>query len=109
MKLTEPMRQVVDAAVREICQVRSWTLWSVSSRSNHVHVVVTAPNYKPKLVRDQLKAKATRDLRQSFHVWKGRPVWSANGDIEYLDSELEVEQCVAYVQEAQDRMGRDNP
>jgi REP element-mobilizing transposase RayT len=105
--LTKPMREVADAAVREICQVRSWTLWAVSTRSNHVHVVVTAPNYKPTLVRDQLKAKVTRDLRQLFDVWKDRPVWTVQGDIEYLDDESDVEQCVAYVLEAQDRMGLD--
>ena len=71
------MRAVVEAAVREICHVRSWSLWAVAARSNHVHIVLTAPNYKPTLVREQFKAKATRDLRQSFKVWKERPVGSA--------------------------------
>lgn len=106
--LDAEMRDVTEAAIREICEVRTWTLWALSARSNHVHVVVTAPDYKPSLVRDQLKAKATRELRQSFDLWQDRPVWTEKGDIEYLDSDSEIEQCVVYVTEAQDRKGRDH-
>lgn len=104
--LDAEMRAVAEAAIREICEFRTWTLWAVSVRSNHVHVVVTAPDYKPSLVRDQLKAKATRE--QSFELWKDRPVWTEKGDIEYLDNESEIDQCVVYVKEAQDRKGRDH-
>jgi REP element-mobilizing transposase RayT len=104
--LDESMRLVGEAAIREICWVRSWYLWAVSVRSNHVHVLVTAPEYAPKLVRNQLKAKATRDLRAEFPIWDDRPIWSENGDIEFLDSEEDIEQCARYVSEAQDRMDR---
>ena len=72
-----------------------------------MHVVVSAHGYKPKLVRDQLKAKATKELRRSFAVWENRPVWTERGDIEFLDHETDIEQCVMYVAEAQDRMNRD--
>jgi REP element-mobilizing transposase RayT len=105
--LDDSMRNVADAAIREICGVRSWTAWAIAVRSNHVHVVVTAPEYKPALVRDQMKAKATMELRRTFVVWRDRPVWTAKGDIEFLDSETDIEQCVAYVAEAQDRKDRD--
>lgn len=101
--LNDSMRKVAEDAIREISGVRNWSLWAVTVRSNHVHVVVTAPDYAPKLVRDQLKAKATKELRSAFSVWKDRPVWSAKGDIEFLDSESDIEQCVVYVVEAQDR------
>jgi REP element-mobilizing transposase RayT len=106
--LVAKMRAVVEAAIREVCTIRVWTLWAVSVRSNHVHVVVTAPRYKPILVRDQLKAKATRELRQSFDIWQNRPVWTEKGDIEFLDNESEIEQCVVYVTDVQDRKGRDS-
>ena len=101
------MQSVAEAAIREICGVRSWSLWATSVRTNHVHVVVTARTYAPKLVRDQLKAKATMELRRAFAVWKNRPVWTEKGDIEFLDSEPEIQQCVDYVYEAQDRKDRD--
>ncbi len=105
--LNDPMRRVAEDAIREICCVRSWSLWAVAVRSNHVHVVVTAPEYVPELVRDQLKAKATKELRSGFPVWRDRPAWSAKGDIEFLDSESDIEQSVVYVVEAQDRKDRD--
>tara|TARA_R110002049_G_scaffold27321_2_gene94357 strand:+ start:630191 stop:630532 length:342 start_codon:yes stop_codon:yes gene_type:complete len=105
--LDHSMQRTTDAAVREICGVRSWTLWAVSVRTNHVHLVVTAPEYDPRLVRDQLKAKATKELRLAFDIWKDRPVWTAKGDIEFLDTESDIEQCVLYVNEAQDRKDRD--
>lgn len=101
------MHRVAEESIREICSVRSWSLWALSVRSNHVHVVVTAPEYAPQLVRDQLKSKATRGLRHAFPVWNVRPVWSAKGDIEFLDSEHNIEQCVVYVVEAQNRKDRD--
>jgi len=105
--LDAAMRRVAEAALVEICRVRKWSLWAVAVRSNHVHVVVTAPEYDPEVVRDQLKAKATKELREVFPVWVDRPVWSAKGDIEFLDSEAEIEECVLYVAVAQDRKDRD--
>ena len=106
--LTDPMRRTVESAIDEICDVRRWSLWASAARSNHIHVVLTAPECDPETVRDQLKAKSTRELRGGFSVWKDRPVWSANGDIEFLDSEEEIEKCVLYVREAQDRKSRDH-
>ena len=99
------MRNVAESAIREICGFRDWMLLGVSVRSNHVHVVVSASSHHPDLVRDQLKAKATTELRKSSTVWKDRPVWTKNGDIEFLDTENDIENCVIYVSEAQDRMG----
>ncbi|MCS7466043.1 transposase [Stieleria sp. ICT_E10.1] len=105
--LDTSMQETVESAINEICEFRVWTLWAVGARRNHIHVVATAPDYKPTIVRDQMKAKATRELRESFGVWKDRSVWSAKGDIEFLDTEEEIEQCVIYVTEAQDRKNRD--
>ena len=105
--LEKCMRDIVESAIGEICAFRGWKLWAVSARTNHVHAVLTAPGYEPTLARDQLKAKATRELRRVYDVWKNRPVWAAKGDIEFLDTEDDIEQCVIYVTEAQDRKGRD--
>jgi len=104
--LSDSMRRVAEAAIREICTVRNWSLCAVPVRSNHTHVVVSAPDYAPQLVRDQLKAKSTRELRAADTVWLNRPVWSAKGDIEFLDTDTEIEQCVLYVN-SQDRKDRD--
>ena len=88
--------------------ILNWNLWASSVRTNQVHVVLTAVNYRPQLGRDQLKAKTTIELRKAFAVWQDRAVRPrAKGDIEFLDSEEEIEQCVVYVAKAQDRKGRD--
>ncbi|HBE66735.1 MAG TPA: hypothetical protein DDW52_01170 [Planctomycetaceae bacterium] len=101
------MRQLSETALLEICQHRKWRHWASSARSNHVHAVVSFRAHSPKQVMEQLKAKATRELRQAFAIWRDRPVWSANGDIQFIDDEDELETCVQYVNEAQDRKGRD--
>ena len=106
--LNQSMRDIAEAALREICHFRSWQLWAVSVRTNHIHVVITAPEYAPETVRDQLKAKATRELRSSFAIWNDRPVWSRKGDIQFLDTEDDIEKCAIYVAEAQDRKSRDH-
>ena len=105
--LNSEMRNVAVSAIHEICEFRKWSCWGLSVRTNHVHVVLTAVDYAPTLVRDQLKAKTTIELRLRFPVWVGRPVWTAKGDIEFLDKEDEIDKCVSYVNEAQDRKGRD--
>ena len=101
--LDQDMRSVAECAIQEICNFRSWKLWVSSVRTNHVQFVISSSGYAPQIVRDQVKAKCTRELRKDFAVWKNRPIWSANGDIEFLDSEANVERCVGYVVEAQDR------
>src|SRR5260370_19845637 len=45
-KLDSRRRVAVDAAIRETCEVRKWSLWALNIRSNHVHTVVTA-NFDP--------------------------------------------------------------
>ena len=56
---------------------------------------------------DLTQKNATRELRASFDSFRDRPVWTEKGDIDFLDYEAEIEQCVVYVDEAQDRMDRD--
>ena len=104
--LTPEQREIVEAEVGRHCDHRSWKLWVANARSNHVHVVVTAPGYSGKSVRDQLKANCTRGLRERFVVFVDRPIWSVGGDWNCLDSEDDLEHAVAYAGEAQERMGR---
>lgn len=104
--LTDQLRQVVNAKVVEHCQHRQWKLWIVNPRTNHVHVVVTAPGYVGEKVRDQLKANCTGGLRQYDNRFLDRPVWTTKGDVQDLDTEVDLENAILYAGEAQDRMGR---
>ena len=104
--LQERDRATVENAIEEISNFRGWKLWAKSARSNHVHLVVTAVARTPKLVRDQIKAKCTRELRVKNKSFLNRDVWTAGGDIEFLDADSEIDSCVKYVAEAQNRKNR---
>jgi REP element-mobilizing transposase RayT len=104
--LMREQRAIVEVEIRSHCDRRAWKLWAVNARSNHVHVVVTAPEYSGKTVRNQFKANCTRGLREWFAVFRERPVWSVGGDWECLNTEDDLAQAVTYVEDSQDRMGR---
>ncbi|MEZ6138581.1 MAG: transposase [Pirellulaceae bacterium] len=93
-------RVSVEAACNEHCQMRGWSVLAVNARSNHVHIVVVA-NAGPKVVRDQLKANCTRCLREQPIPLNVPRTWAKGGDIEILDTEEDIQNCVAYVLEAQ--------
>ncbi|WP_206678589.1 transposase [Alienimonas chondri] len=92
---------MVEAQIAETCRHRGWELHAVNCRSNHVHAVVTAPGVHPKKVRTDLKAWATRRLRETNvarNNW-----WAERGSVRYINGEDSLAEVVAYVMEAQDR------
>ena len=96
-------RQAADAEIIRHCAHRSWHLWIGNARSTHVHVVVTANGYAGDVVRDQLKANATRAVRNVDPSFRDRPVWTRGGDWECINDEDDLEQVIEYVRNAQDR------
>ncbi|MFG0268222.1 MAG: transposase, partial [Rhodopirellula sp. JB055] len=104
--LSHVHRQVVEREVDIHCERRSWKLWAVSARSNHVHLVVTAPGYAGDKVRDQLKANCTRGIREIDPQFIDRPVWTTKGDVEFVKKEDDLDKVIEYVVLAQDRMER---
>ncbi|MEM7453113.1 MAG: transposase [Planctomycetota bacterium] len=114
--LSPEQREAVESVIRKHAEHRGWELHAVSARSNHVHVAVTvgAKNGNQeervvdgvKRVRDQFKANATRVLRQGANPIQNEKVWTKGGDIQFVDTDDDLEQVVIYITEAQDRMGR---
>src|SRR5262245_34788941 len=51
-RLNHSERELVEQTVREHCELRAWELHAVNCRTNHLHVVVSAP-VSPKRVRTQ--------------------------------------------------------
>ncbi len=96
-------RDIVEQTVSKHCEFRGWILHAVRSRLNHVHVVVTAPGYKPETVRDQFKAWCTRKLKPT-HPGRER-FWTEGGSRRWINHENDLEATVLYVNEAQDRKG----
>src|SRR5689334_6247488 len=63
LTLNPKQRQPVETTIRQHCAIRGWELMAVACRTNHVHVVVSAP-VAPDIVMSQLKAWCTRNLKE---------------------------------------------
>jgi len=101
-RLNHDERAAVEEQIRATCSVRRWHLHAVNCRSNHVHVVVTAPEIKPKKVRADLKAWATRCLKEQFDPAR-EDWWAERGSIRHLFNDAALESAILYVLDGQDR------
>src|ERR1043166_311132 len=61
--LDTEQRRLVEKTIEDHCRIRKWKLHAVNCRTNHSHVVVTAP-LEPKQARIQFKAWCTRRLKE---------------------------------------------
>jgi len=103
--LSPEHRRLVERTIRRHCEIRRWALHAVNARTTHIHVVVTAAEYRPETVRDQLKAWYTRALKEAGAA-RSR-FWTEGGRCDWVNDETDLERVVIYVLEAQDRKGRD--
>jgi REP element-mobilizing transposase RayT len=102
--LSPDERAVVEREYERHCAHRNWRAWAINARSTHVHAVVTATGFSGASVRDQLKANATRGLREQYPQYRDRPVWTVGGDWICINADDDLEQVCQYVRDAQDRM-----
>jgi len=100
-RLGKQQRGAVEGQIGETCRHRGWHLHAVNCRSNHVHVVVSAADVRPKKIRTDLKAWATKCLKQRFDAQREN-WWAERGSIRFLYDEDSLEAAVAYVTEGQD-------
>jgi hypothetical protein len=56
LKLDPEQRRLVEGTLANHCRIRGWRLHVANCRTQHVHVVVTAPGRDPDDVMDQFKA-----------------------------------------------------
>jgi len=104
--LTSEQRDLIDNVIVKHCQIRGWHLHARNVRTNHVHLVVTAPGVEPKIVREQIKAWASRRLSEHAGlVGSGkngqRRWWTEGGDIELIWNMEQLEAVIRYVLEMQ--------
>src|SRR5258708_3131685 len=94
--LSAQSRAVVDAAIRDHCDHAGWSVRALHVRTNHVHLVVsgTAP---PERMMGQLKAWATRRLREAALVAPGIRPWAGHGSTRYLWTDEAVADACSYV------------
>ena len=96
-------RKSVDAAIRETCTIRKWSLLALNVRTNHVHTVVTA-NRLPALVLNAFKANATRQLRADGLWQHSFSPWADKGSKRRLWTNQSVARAVDYVLNGQGDM-----
>ena len=101
-RLSVEQREAVEKQIAETCRHRGWHLHAVNCRSNHVHVVVSAGRVRPKKIRSDLKAWATRCLKEQFDATREN-WWAERGSIRFVWDDSSLEAAVMYVAEGQDR------
>jgi REP element-mobilizing transposase RayT len=112
--LTEPaltldveQRCLVEDTIADHWRIRGWHLHAVNCRSQHVHVVVTAPQRDPEVVLDQFKAWCTRRLKERERARRsGDPAlrqnwWTQRGSKRWLNDEKSLAEAIQYVLEGQ--------
>jgi REP element-mobilizing transposase RayT len=106
LTLDAEQRRIVEQTIAEHCAIRKWHLHAVNCRSNHVHVVVTAPDRRIEVPREQFKAWCTRRLKEREASRPG-PLserehwWTERGWDEYIDHEDALADVAFYVHEGQ--------
>jgi REP element-mobilizing transposase RayT len=93
--LDDLQRRLVTEAINEVCEFRRYSLNAVNVRSNHAHIVVSA-SVKPEKVVNDLKAYATRKLRQHL-LLPDRKLWSRGASTRYLWKPRHVTAAIDYV------------
>jgi REP element-mobilizing transposase RayT len=100
--LNPEQRRLVEETIAKHCTIRGWHLHIVNCRTNHVHVVVTAPVH-PKVVRDQLKAWCTRRLKEQQRKNNSQPVrdnwWTERGSMRWLNDQQSLDAAIQYVRD----------
>ncbi|MHB8903277.1 MAG: transposase [Thermoguttaceae bacterium] len=98
--LTPRERKIVEDQVAETCEHRGWLLHAVNCRSNHMHLVISAPDTRPRKVRIDIKAWCTRRLKEQSNPAR-EEWWAERGSQRYIFDEDSLATVMQYVTEAQ--------
>ncbi len=93
-------RVIVEETIKAVSKRRDWTIHALDVRSNHVHVVISAPEM-PERVMNALKSWCTRGLVEAGLQPRGAKAWSRHGSTRYLWRPHQVETACRYVCEGQ--------
>jgi REP element-mobilizing transposase RayT len=93
-------RSVIERTIHEVCQHRQWKLHAVHVRTNHVHLVASAPT-APERVMNDLKSYATRRMVEAGLFPADTRAWTRHGSTRYLWDMDSVRKACEYVNERQ--------
>jgi REP element-mobilizing transposase RayT len=100
VKLDTRRRSAINEAIEDTCGIRKWKLWTQNVRTNHVHVVVSAP-CDPEVVLRALKANASRKMREA-RCWQSRQTpWARKGSKRWLWTHDQLRSAINYVENEQ--------
>src|SRR5262245_14969973 len=88
-------RRLVLAAIREVCDHRSWTLHALHVRPTHVHVVVTGAQTPERMMND-FKSYASRALNSAGLDTEDKKRWTRHGSTRYLSDDSHLAAVVNY-------------
>lgn len=98
--LDGPRQALVLQTIQEVAAHRHWRLWAAHVRTNHVHIVITAPS-RPEKVMSDLKAWISRKLREAFQEPPDRDRWTQHGSTRWLNTHESLLAAIEYVVEEQ--------
>jgi REP element-mobilizing transposase RayT len=107
LTLDVEQRRLVEEMIAAHCRIRGWHLHAVSVRTQHVHVVVTAPGRHPEVVMDQFKAWCTRNLKELERSRRSaggkirQNWWTQRGSRRWLNDTESLDAAIRYVVEGQ--------
>jgi REP element-mobilizing transposase RayT len=96
--LDDDQRRTVTGTVVDHCLFRKWHLFVSNCRTNHVHVVVSAP-LDPDRVMSQFKSWCSRRLNERGP--RRERWWTKDGSTRWINDEESLESAVLYVRDAQ--------
>ena len=100
--LTANERAIVEQQAAETCRHRGWIPHAVNCRSNHMHVVISAPGTRPQKIRADIKAWCSRRLKELSRPTRDN-WWAERGSIRWIFGDESLETVILYVTDAQDR------
>jgi len=89
-------RNVVESSIVEICERKAYLLRAMNVRTNHAHVVLSAQKM-PERIIIELKANATKMLRESGLAYESERIWSRGKSRRYLWKPRNVDAAISYV------------
>jgi REP element-mobilizing transposase RayT len=96
--LDDENRQVVEQTIQRHCEIRSWTLRALNVRTNHVHLIVSAP-VSPEKAMGEFKSWCSRKLNE--RAGNKREWWTRHGSTKWINDEEYLENAIRYVIEGQ--------
>ena len=100
VRLDRSAREIVQNTILAVVSHRGWSALAVHVRTTHAHVVVVSSAPAERVMND-LKAYATRRLREAGLSLSTESVWSRHGSTRYLWDDDQVWHAVTYTIEEQ--------